>query len=73
MYRVASKRTIEEMPESLCPASLPATPLDFLDIHPLELARQLTLIEEDVYLRINARELTELVKSKKKRLFPFYS
>jgi len=48
----------------LAPDTITEKYIKFLDIHPKELARQLTLISQDRILRITSRELTELVKSK---------
>jgi hypothetical protein len=38
-------------------------PLKFIDIHPLEIARQLTLISHGIFLKITCKELTELLKN----------
>lgn len=48
----------------MAPDTITEKYIKFLDIHPKELARQLTLISQDRILRITSRELTELVKSK---------
>jgi len=56
--------SLDPPPEPLIPEEIPEDAIKILDIHPLELARQLTLIEQEIYLRITCKELTELTKTK---------
>ena len=49
-------------PEPIAPENMSGKPLKFLDIHPLEIARQLTLITSGIYNKITCKEITELMK-----------
>lgn len=51
-------------PKANVPTAIPDGPIKFTDIDPLECARQLTLIMQDIFLRITARELFEVVRVK---------
>eukprot|EP01119_Soliformovum_irregulare_P015053 TRINITY_DN4190_c0_g1_i1.p1 TRINITY_DN4190_c0_g1~~TRINITY_DN4190_c0_g1_i1.p1 ORF type:complete len:703 (+),score=212.29 TRINITY_DN4190_c0_g1_i1:2305-4413(+) len=63
VYRL-SNRPMEASPKSLAPKNLNMDqPIKFLDIHPCEIARQLTLLGQWCYLRINAREMGELISA----------
>jgi len=46
----------EAPPKPIVPAQMPTTGLDLLEIHPEELARQLTLIEYEFYRKIRPWE-----------------
>jgi len=62
IYRFINR--LGEIPtDPIAPENISGKPLKFLDIHPLEIARQLSLITHNVFLKINARELTELMRS----------
>jgi hypothetical protein len=49
--------------DPIAPENMSGKPLKFLDIHPLEVARQLALVTHSIFLKITSRELTDFVKS----------
>lgn len=51
-------------PKANVPPVIPEGPIKFVDIDPIECGRQLTLIMQDIFLRITARELFEVVRMK---------
>jgi hypothetical protein len=56
---------MENSPKSLAPKDIPEDlTLKFLDIHPAEIARQLTLLGQSCWIKLTSRELTELVQAK---------
>eukprot|EP01114_Cavostelium_apophysatum_P011212 TRINITY_DN2541_c0_g1_i1.p1 TRINITY_DN2541_c0_g1~~TRINITY_DN2541_c0_g1_i1.p1 ORF type:complete len:681 (-),score=176.74 TRINITY_DN2541_c0_g1_i1:62-2104(-) len=59
IYRF-SNRPFAQAPTPLAPKVLPDQPSRFLDIHPLELARQLTLLIFNTFRMINCKELSKL-------------
>jgi len=63
-YRFSNK-PVDPPPKSFIPSRSPSqfNPR-FLDIHPTEIARQLTIISSKLYETINCKELSELVRSK---------
>jgi len=50
---------VGEVPKPIKP---PAQPKDLVELHPSELARQMTLIEFDIYRRIQPTECLDLVR-----------
>mmetsp|Transcript_354 Transcript_354/g.481 ORF Transcript_354/g.481 Transcript_354/m.481 type:complete len:851 (-) Transcript_354:27-2579(-) len=58
-YRLVNK-PVQQTPRPIKPKNIPAQ-LKFLDIHPQELARQLTLIAYEEINTVTCRELTEVV------------
>jgi len=62
VYRFNNNKTCDDPPKSLSPAEIQTT-LKFLDIHPCEIARQLTLLGQSCWLKLNCREFSELLQS----------
>jgi len=58
---------VGEVPKPIKP---PAQPKDLVELHPSELARQMTLIEFDIYRRIQPTECLDLRWSKKQESAP---
>lgn len=61
VYRLPNKPVVTT-PKTFAPQLIPE-PVRFNDINIIELARQLTLISQDIFLRINAREYSEFMKA----------